>query len=61
MTRKELGEKIREARLQKGLSGEKLGEKIGTDRRVISQIENGSKNYGIDYFLKIAEQLEIII
>jgi DNA-binding XRE family transcriptional regulator len=50
-----LGKAIKEARIAKGLTQEKLAEKCGMDRHYISKIENDVKEVRISTLQKIIE------
>ena len=50
-----LGKAIKEARISKGLTQEKLAEKCGMDRHYISKIENDVKEVRISTLQKIVE------
>lgn len=54
-----LGVHIRKYRNQKKWSQEDLANKIGTDQKRISKIENGNVNIGWDTFYQIAQALEV--
>lgn len=58
---KEIGEKIRKARLKKGWSQEELAHESGLHRAYIGQIERGEKMIGIPNLQKIAKKLKIKI
>ncbi len=55
------GERIRELRLSKGLSQEKLGALCGLDRTYISSIERGHRNVSLENISSISEALSINI
>ncbi|MHB8125006.1 MAG: helix-turn-helix domain-containing protein [Desulfitobacteriaceae bacterium] len=56
----ELGKKLREIRLTKGLSGRELSQKSGVARSLISQLETGKRqSTGIDTIRRLAQALEI--
>ena len=55
------GKKIRQIRIEKGLSQEQLSEKIEISPRHMCTIENGNSLPSIDTFLKIAKVLDINI
>lgn len=65
--RAEIGERIRKARVEKGLTQENLAEKVcmiqksekGGNPQTISRIENAVNDFGIDTFLAVAEALEV--
>lgn len=56
-----LGKKIKQIRIEKGISQEKLSEKIDISPRQMCTIENGNSFPSIETFIKIAEILEINI
>lgn len=56
----ELGKKLREIRLNKGLSGRELSQRSGVARSLISQLETGKRlSTGIDTIRRLAQALEI--
>lgn len=54
-----LGSRIRELRMQTGLSQEKFALKIGMDRTYFASVEAGKRNITICNIKKIADGLEI--
>ncbi len=56
-----LGKQIRQIRIEKGLSQEKLSELIFISPRQMCLIENGNSYPSLDTFIRIAEVLEIDI
>ena len=56
---KKLGARIRELRLETGLSQEKFSLKIGMDRTYYASVENGKRNISIINIKKIADGLAI--
>jgi len=54
-----LGIRIKDIRTQKNITQDQLAEMIGSDRAVIARIENGNKGCSMDYFVCIANALEI--
>ena len=56
---KQIGNLIREARTEKGLSIELLANECGVDYSQINRMELGKVNFGVSYLNKIAEALEI--
>ncbi len=58
---KKLGQRIRELRIERGLSQAKLGLKIYKDQQSIHKIESGQFNPSYIYLLEICEGLEISI
>jgi len=57
MDLKELGNKIKAARLEKGLTMEELGQKIGTKKEGVFRIESGKQNVCVKTLTKISEAL----
>ncbi|OGD94159.1 transcriptional regulator [Candidatus Curtissbacteria bacterium RIFCSPHIGHO2_12_FULL_38_9b] len=53
------GKRVREERLKKGLSQEKLAELAGVHRTYIGMIERGEKNITLENINKVAKALEI--
>lgn len=53
-----IGSKIREARLQKGLSQGELSELVGVDFKSICRYETGSRDISVTLLLEISNQLE---
>lgn len=56
-----IGKKIRQIRVEKGFSQEKLSEKIDISPRHMCTIENGNSLPSIETFVKIAKILDINI
>ena len=57
--RKQLGYRIRQARMAKGLSQLQLSEKVQISPSHLSDIEYGKKNLGIDIFIRLVQELEV--
>ncbi|MDB4161781.1 helix-turn-helix domain-containing protein [Bacteroidia bacterium] len=57
----EIGNKIREIRLKKGLSQEKLALLSDIDRTYIPSIENGKRNISITVLKKISNALGMTV
>ena len=55
----EIGKRIRELRVQTGLSQEKFAQKIGMDRTYFASVELGKRNISIVNIEKIANGVEI--
>lgn len=55
----DLGKRIRELRVQTGLSQEKFALKIGMDRTYFASVEAGKRNIAICNIKKIADGLEV--
>ena len=55
----ELGKKIKQLRMKKGLSQEKFALEIGMDRTYFASVEAGKRNIPICNIKKIADGLEI--
>lgn len=58
-TFKEVGNRIRQARKEKGLSQADLADKLSISNSHISDIENGKTNIGLDIFMRITETLQV--
>ena len=56
--RKELGEKIRQYRESKGLTGQQLADEMGIKQSTVSKIEAGKWNFGIDTLNSFAVYLD---
>ena len=56
---KKLGEKIKSVRVQKGLTLEEVGNRIGKDRQSIHRLEKGEFNPSYIYLLEICRGLEV--
>lgn len=54
-----LGQAIRQARLERGLSQERLGLDADLDRTYVSSIERGHRNPTFDTLVKIADVLGV--
>ena len=54
-----LGQKIREARLQKKYTQQRLAEKAGIGEMYLGEIERGTKMPSLKIFVKILEVLDI--
>ena len=61
MLYKDLGEKIKAERIEKGYTQEELGEKIDSTGSYIGQIERGERNASMSKIVLIAEALNISI
>lgn len=57
--RKQLGNRIRKIRKEKGLSQEELGFQSGLHRTYIGAIERAEQNVSIDNIHKIAKALKV--
>lgn len=55
----ELGKKIKQLRMKKGLSQEKFALEIGMNRTYFASVEAGKRNISICNIKKIADGLEI--
>lgn len=58
---KDLGNRIKEIRTEKGLSQAKLGVKILKDQQSIHKVESGEFNPTYVYLLEICEGLDVSI
>lgn len=54
-----LGERIKQIRLEKGLSQRKLADMMGKDHPAISLLEHGKTNPSIWFLLELADALEV--
>ena len=59
--RKQFGARIRELRLEKGLSQEKFALLIELDRTYYASVESGKRNISLINIKKIADGLEISV
>ncbi len=57
--KKQLGQRICQARLKKGLSQLQLSDMIQVSTSHLSEIENGKKNFGIDIFIRLIDALDV--
>lgn len=53
------GLRVKELRLEKGLSQEKLANLAGVDRTYMTQVENGKRNISIENIKKICGALNV--
>lgn len=58
---KNLGERIREIREEKGITQKELAHSIGKDQQSIQRLETGRVNPSIYYLCEIAEGLEVAV
>lgn len=56
---KEIGNRIKETRQQKGITREKLSEIIGISAMYLGQLERGERRGGINNYVEIANALEL--
>ncbi|MCC8014006.1 MAG: helix-turn-helix domain-containing protein [Eubacterium sp.] len=61
MVKEKLGRRIKELRLNTGLSQEKFALKIGMDRTYFASVEAGKRNIAIVNIKKIADGLDITL
>ena len=59
MIAEDLGKRIRNLRMQTGLSQEKFALKIGMDRTYFASVETGKRNISICNIKKIADGFDI--
>ena len=59
MDRKPLGKKIRSARKDKGLTGEKLAEACCINSSYLRQLESGVKTPSLPLFISLCNHLEV--
>ena len=55
----EFGARLKELRLQRGVSQERLGQVAGLDRTYISSAESGRRNVTLGSIYKLATALEV--
>ncbi len=55
------GKRVKELRLQKGISQEKLANIAGVDRTYMTQVENGKRNLTIEKIRQICKGLDITL
>lgn len=53
------GKRVRELRLEKGLTQEQLAEKLGVSENYVGMIERAERNTSLEKVFKIAKALEI--
>jgi transcriptional regulator with XRE-family HTH domain len=58
-TRKAFGDRLREVRLEIGLSQEQLAHKAGLDRGYVNSVENGKRNVSLVNIVRIAKALGV--
>ena len=59
MTKKQIGNYIKECRIAHGWKKKPLCDKIGISRTQLDMVEQGRTNYTIDTFVKVCEALNI--
>ena len=57
--RKNLGDRLRAMRKQRGLSQERLGRRAGLSGKFVGEVERGEKSISVDSLYRIAVALEI--
>ena len=57
--RNDIGKKLKNLRLEKGLSQEKLAELVDLSREYITRVERGQKNISLKKLFAIADALEV--
>lgn len=57
--RRAIGDTVRAARLERRLTQEKLGERVGLDRKTVNRIEQGTHATLLDHLLLIADALGV--
>lgn len=58
---KQLAERIKNRRIEMGLTQKELAEKLGTNHTFVTRMETGLQDNRISTLLKVAEALEIEI
>ena len=59
MIKNDVGKRIKELRVEKGISQEDLALKCGLDRTYITYVENAKKNVTVETLFKITQALDI--
>lgn len=59
--RLQFGERLRQVRLKKDISQEKLGEMADLHRTYVSSVERGERNISLENIARLADALEIQI
>ena len=54
-----VGQRIKELRLELGISQEALGNKAGVDRTYVTDVENGRRNVSVEILDKLIKALEV--
>lgn len=54
-----VGQRIKELRLEIGLSQEALGNKAEVDRTYVTDVENGRRNISVELLEKLIKALEV--
>lgn len=57
--RRLLGARIKELRVERGLSQERLAELMGANVTYVSSVERGRENPTLDFLLKVADALHV--
>lgn len=61
MIKKQLGERIRELRIQENMSQEKFALHINMDRTYLASVESGKRNISLENINKIANGFNITL
>jgi transcriptional regulator with XRE-family HTH domain len=56
-----LGSNVRRTRLRRGLSQEKLAERVGVDPRFLQLMESGDTNVGLAIVVDLSTELEVAV
>ncbi len=56
-----IGNRVKNLRIDKGLSQEELARRIDFDRTYLSRVESGKQNMTVETLLKICEGLDVTI
>lgn len=57
--RRQVGDRIRQTRMARGMSQERLGQAADLDRKTVSRIETGTGSPLLDHLLRIARALNV--
>lgn len=56
-----VGQRIKNIRRGKGLTGKELGDKIGLSQQHVSRIENGAVNISVDLIYELSRVLDVTL
>lgn len=56
---KRSGERIRQLRIKKGLTQERIAEDLNIDRNFYSRIESGKNGCSVDLFIQLSDMFEV--
>jgi transcriptional regulator with XRE-family HTH domain len=59
VSKKDVGERLRTLRIERGLTQVQLAEMVGTHQTALSQVEVGRRGVSLDQILKLARALKV--